>query len=168
MGYVDNNLAPGERILLRATPHWGLFIGPILVTVIGGLLVLLFFLPSLTAPSDQDMIASSALLFLCCIVPYLLFSALVLGSAAARYFTTEFAVTDRRIIAKTGLLRQRSLELVLNKVESIGVDQPIFGRMLNFGTIVVSGSGGTRQRFPSIADPMRLRSQINQILPRSG
>ena len=92
---------------------------------------------------------------------------MVLGDAAARYFTTEFAVTDRRIVAKTGLLRQRSLELVLGKVESIGVDQPLFGRMLNYGTIVVSGSGGTRQRFPSISDPMRLRNKINEMLPRS-
>ncbi len=167
MGYVENSLGPGERILLRATPHWGIFIGPILIAVVGALFLLPGLLGGLLAPTDQDLIASSASLVTCCLLPYLIVCAILFGSAAARYFTTEFAVTDRRIIAKTGLLRQRSLELVLPKVESIGVDQPLFGRMLNFGTIVVSGSGGTRQRFPSISDPMKLRSKISEILPRS-
>ena len=167
MGYVDNSLGPGERVLLRATPHWGLFIGPFLVTIVGGLLLLPGLLGGLFASTDQEMISTSATLLAFCILPYLAVCAMVLGDAAGRYFTTEFAVTDRRIVAKTGLLRQRSLELVLGKVESIGVDQPLFGRMLNYGTIVVSGSGGTRQRFPSISDPMRLRNKINEMLPRS-
>jgi uncharacterized membrane protein YdbT with pleckstrin-like domain len=77
------------------------------------------------------------------------------------YFTTEFAVTDRRIIAKTGLVRQRSLELMLSKVESIGVSQPLMGRLMNYGTVVVVGTGGTKEPFSFVADPMALRQRIN-------
>ena len=76
------------------------------------------------------------------------------------YLTTEFALTNKRIIAKTGIIRRRSLELFLQKVESIGVDQPILGRLLDYGTIVVTGTGGTKEPFHNIASPMELRKHV--------
>ena len=165
MGYVDENLMPGESILVRAKLHWGMFVGPSLVTGLGGLLVLFFMLPQLlqafVPAQDQSLDELTPITLMCCLAPYLLFAALLMGSTAARYLSTEFALTDRRIIAKTGVFRRKSLELLLQKVESIGVSQPLVGRMLGYGTIVVSGTGGTRQSFPSIAEPMRLRNQIN-------
>lgn len=166
MGYVQDSLVPGEQILAKAAPHWGMFVGPIVVVGAGGLALLAVLMGGLFAPTDEQMVAILSPIVLCCVLPYLVVSAVGLGSAAARFFSTEFAVTDRRIIAKTGFLRRRSLELVLAKVESIGVDQPLLGRMLNYGSIVVSGSGGTRQAFPNIAQPMRLRDQINTILAK--
>jgi uncharacterized membrane protein YdbT with pleckstrin-like domain len=75
--------------------------------------------------------------------------------------TTDFAVTDTRIIAKTGFLRRRSLELMLTKVESILVNQSIAGRIFNYGVIVVVGTGGTKESFPYINDPMEFRKRIN-------
>jgi uncharacterized membrane protein YdbT with pleckstrin-like domain len=73
---------------------------------------------------------------------------------------TEFAITDRRILIKTGILNRRSLEVILSKVESIAVEQSIWGRMLNFGTIVVKGTGGTRQPFSTIATPFEFRKAV--------
>jgi len=70
-------------------------------------------------------------------------------------------VTDKRVIAKTGFLDRRSVDLLLSKVESIGVNQPIMWRMFNYGTIVVVGTGGTEEGFPNIADPMDFRKCIN-------
>ena len=98
---------------------------------------------------------------MCCLLPYLVICGALVASAVSRYLTTEFALTDRRIIAKTGLVRRVSLELLLQKVESIGVSQPLMGRLFNYGTIVVSGTGGTRQAFPNITEPMGLRNQVN-------
>src|SRR5262249_10866136 len=74
--------------------------------------------------------------------------------AIVRNATSEFAVTNRRVIVKEGLIRRSTLELNLAKVESIGVEQTLFGRMLNYGTIVVVGTGGTREPFKSVADPL--------------
>jgi hypothetical protein len=54
------------------------------------------------------------------------------------------------------------LELNLAKVESIGVEQTLLGRMLNYGTIVIVGTGGTRQPFKDIADPMSFRRAVNE------
>jgi uncharacterized membrane protein YdbT with pleckstrin-like domain len=162
MGYVDENLMPGETVVARANLHWGMLVGPTFVTGLVGLAMIPFLLV-LAAPVE-DQYAKSMIPFtlLCCLVPYLLFAAAVIGSAIAKYLTTEFAVTDVRIIAKSGVLRRNSLELHLRKLESIDVSQPLMGRIFGYGTIVASGTGGTHQPFPNIADPMGLRNRINR------
>ncbi len=76
--------------------------------------------------------------------------------------TSEFAVTNRRVIIKVGLVSRRTVELNLETVESIGVEQTVLGRILGYGTIVVVGTGGTREPFPRIADPMAFRRAVNQ------
>ncbi|MHB1844603.1 MAG: PH domain-containing protein [Deltaproteobacteria bacterium] len=78
-----------------------------------------------------------------------------------RATTSEFAITNQRVMIKVGFISRKSLELKLNKVESIGVDQGILGRVLNYGAIVVVGTGGTRERFPMIKDPLGFRKAVN-------
>ena len=73
------------------------------------------------------------------------------------YATTELAITNKRVIAKTGLLQRRTIEIFLEKIESIQVDQSVFGRMFNFGSVVVSGTGVHSAPFKNISDPLALR-----------
>jgi uncharacterized membrane protein YdbT with pleckstrin-like domain len=151
MGYVEQNLMPGEQIILEAKLHWAIFGGPAIIAGVG----LLLLIGSLSG-SDNTRVG------ICCLSwIVLLFGVLYAARAMVSYFTTEFAVTDKRIIAKTGFLRRRSLELLLSKVESIGVHQPILGRIFDYGTIVVVGTGGTEESFPHIAGPMDFRRRIN-------
>ncbi len=75
-------------------------------------------------------------------------------------WTSEFAITNKRLIIKTGLISRHTLEMSLSKVESINVDQGIIGRMLNYGSITVIGTGGTRELFQNIAHPMEFRRQF--------
>src|SRR5206468_6927850 len=74
--------------------------------------------------------------------------------------TSEFAVTNKRVIVKVGLIRRDTLELLLSKVESIGVDQTVTGRIVGYGSIVVVGTGGTRETFKNIARPLDFRKQV--------
>jgi uncharacterized membrane protein YdbT with pleckstrin-like domain len=76
--------------------------------------------------------------------------------------TSEFAVTNRRVIIKVGLVARRTVELNLSQVESVGVDQSIFGRLLGYGTIIVRGSGGTYESFKAIAKPLAFRKAVNE------
>jgi uncharacterized membrane protein YdbT with pleckstrin-like domain len=78
------------------------------------------------------------------------------------YKTAEFAVTDKRVLMKTGVLRRRSLEINLAKIESVAVDQGILGRILGYGTIIVRGTGGTQEPFRRIADPMGFRRHVQE------
>ena len=100
---------------------------------------------------------------------------LVLGVVAAMTFlgswmrsaSSEFAVTDKRVIIKVGWIRRRTLETMLAKVEGVGVDQTLSGRLLGFGTIVVTGTGGTKEEFDRIADPLEFRRQVQAAISAS-
>jgi len=73
---------------------------------------------------------------------------------------TEIAVTSRRVLIKTGIVNRRTLELLLVRIESIGVNEPPLGRMLGFGTVVLRGTGGTPEQFDRIANPLEFRKQV--------
>ncbi|MEI6647846.1 MAG: PH domain-containing protein [bacterium] len=77
--------------------------------------------------------------------------------------TSEFAITNKRIIIKVGLISRRTLEMNLSKIESVNVNQGILGRILGFGTIVVIGTGGTKEPFAQISDPMAFRKKFQEL-----
>jgi len=76
------------------------------------------------------------------------------------YTTSEFGVTDKRVIIKIGLIRRRTLELLLRHVEAILVDQSVMGRMLNYGSVTLTGTGGVRETFDNISNPLEFRRRV--------
>ena len=80
--------------------------------------------------------------------------------AYVKSVTSEFAVTEKRVLMKVGWIRRRSVETLLGRVEAIAVEQGIGGRLLDYGTIVVTGTGGTRERFDRIAAPLDFRREV--------
>ena len=75
-------------------------------------------------------------------------------------WSDEFVVTNKRVIVKTGLISRKTLEMNLNKIETVNVDQSIIGRMLGYGTIGIVGTGGTHETFPYIAHPIEFRKKF--------
>jgi uncharacterized membrane protein YdbT with pleckstrin-like domain len=102
--------------------------------------------------------------------PFILFGALLVPAyglglllwlwAWIAYATTELAITNKRVIAKTGLIERRTVEMFLEKIESIQVDQSVLGRLFNFGSVVISGTGVHSAPFKSISDPLALRKHF--------
>lgn len=78
-------------------------------------------------------------------------------AAFIRYKTTELAITNKRVIAKFGFISRRTIELNINKVESIQVEQGIGGRIFDFGSLIISGGGDPQAPIPGISDPMAFR-----------
>jgi uncharacterized membrane protein YdbT with pleckstrin-like domain len=76
------------------------------------------------------------------------------------FATTELAVTNKRVIAKTGLIQRKTIEMFLAKVESIQVDQSILGRIFNYGSVIISGTGVHSAPFRSISDPLMFRKNF--------
>ena len=145
MSYVEKNLMPGEQIVHRANLHWLVFVLPILL-----------FIAAIWLFSVGGNIANLLALIL-------IVGVLVTGLIAViERRTSEFAVTNKRVLIKTGLIRRHSLETLLSKIESIGVAQSILGRILGFGTIVISGTGGSKESFHKIADPMMFRRRVQE------
>jgi uncharacterized membrane protein YdbT with pleckstrin-like domain len=91
---------------------------------------------------------------------FLLFAAVAWVRAAIRQWTTELAVTDRRVIYKAGLISRHTLEMNRSKIESVDVNQSLLGRVLSFGTIIVRGTGGSLEPIRLVRDPLHFRSCI--------
>ena len=142
MSYIDENLLPEERVVYRAALHWIVFAHALLVMVAG--VALFIALPG--APPVGTVVLLVGLVML--VPPFV-----------ARQ-TTELGVTTKRVIVKTGLIRRRTLELLLRQVEAISVDQSLIGRLLGFGSITLTGTGGVREVFHTVGDPLELRRRI--------
>jgi uncharacterized membrane protein YdbT with pleckstrin-like domain len=82
---------------------------------------------------------------------------------ALKRWSDEFVITNKRVIIKTGLFSRKTFEMNLNKIESVNVDQSIFGRLFGFGTITIIGTGGTRESFPDIANAVEFRKSFQEI-----
>lgn len=78
-------------------------------------------------------------------------------AAAVRYYTTELSITNKRVIAKFGLISRSTIEINIHKIESIQVNQGIFGRIFNFGSIIVAGAGNPQAPVPGISSPLEFR-----------
>jgi uncharacterized membrane protein YdbT with pleckstrin-like domain len=154
MRYVTRVLQPGETVAYQTQLHWLIYLRAILALIVCGFLVG----GALSFASDQRQYLSLALWIAAAIFALLAVSA-ALG-AFIRRATTELAVTDHRVIYKTGLLSRHTLEMNRSKVESVDVNQTLLGRMLGYGTIIVRGTGGSLEPMRRIADPLTFRSHI--------
>jgi uncharacterized membrane protein YdbT with pleckstrin-like domain len=151
MSYVEKNLLPGEQVVYRTGLHWIALLAPIVF--LG--LAFAFALWSMLRPQDQASgpIRVFGLVILCV--------ALLVFLVKLVYFrSAEFAVTSKRVMLKVGWMRRHSLELILSKVEAISVDQNFRGRVFGYGTITITGTGGTKETFESLAHPFEFRSQV--------
>jgi PH (Pleckstrin Homology) domain-containing protein len=83
-----------------------------------------------------------------------------------RVRSTELGITDRRVIAKFGFIKRHTVEINLDKVEALKVDQGVWGRILNFGTIFISGAGTSVAPITNIADPLVFRRKFMEATNR--
>jgi len=150
VGYVERHLLPGERVLYKTRLHWVLFAKPVLVVLAGAILAVL--LRQVQDPPWLWMIGGALALvgLIWSFVHYV------------EVMTSEFAVTTSRLIFKVGLISRYTTELLLSKVESIGVQQGLVGRVLNYGDLTVTGTGGAREVFRRVRDPIGFRNHVQQ------
>jgi uncharacterized membrane protein YdbT with pleckstrin-like domain len=143
MGYVDDHLLSGEKVVYRAHQHWIIFFWPVFIALVGAALLILL---------PETWIVGLAVMVL---------GALAFIWPFIRYQTSEYAVTNKRLVVKLGLIQREADETLLSKIENIAVDQDIPGRILGYGTITITGTGGTREGFPRISSPMEFRRQVH-------
>jgi uncharacterized membrane protein YdbT with pleckstrin-like domain len=139
MGYLESNLLPDEKIVYKAKLHSIIFWKPCALILLGIVFLII-----------QPIVAAIVIAI----------GVLAMISPIIDYATSEFGVTNKRVIIKVGFLRRRTLELLLRHVEAISVDQSVTGRILGFGSITLTGTGGIREVFHNISSPLEFRRQI--------
>lgn len=140
MGFISNNLMNEEKVVYNGTLHWIIFIPGAVVIVIG---------------------------ILCFSVPVLAGLLIIIGlimcvGAYIKKITTEIAVTNKRLLGKTGLIRRDTIDLNLKKVESLYADQGIFARMLDYGTVRIVGTGGSSFKVRGVDKPIAFKKAANE------
>ena len=162
MGYVDANLIQGEEIIYRAPLHWRVLLLPLLLAAALLFVAVLALRQVIFAdPGDNTLpwLIAAVILFA--------FAAIPIAKAAIARRTSEFAVTNKRVILKTGFIHNKTAEMFLAKIESVGVDQTIIGRIFGYGSIELRGTGGSLEPFENISRPLEFRRQIQEQIGRS-
>jgi uncharacterized membrane protein YdbT with pleckstrin-like domain len=136
-------VTPIERTVVSTQMHWAVFIRPALWL---GAAIWIATMPSVGW--------LAALLFVIALVDGV--------SQALLRSNTQYTITTRRLVMSTGIVRKRSLDMARSKVESIAVNEPWFGRMVGYGTVVVGGTGGTKEAFHMVPDPQGFRTSAQE------
>jgi len=160
--YVEQNLISGEQVAYRSTWHWVVLLRSIIVAVVLTILGVVMLVEASNIQGDQYRGAIKILG-----VVAIAIGVLDLVAAMIRRSGAEFAVTNKRVIFKTGLMKRSSEEIFLSKIESVTVNEGLWGRALNYGTINVRGTGGTLEPFHKIAHAQEFRRQIQEQISQN-
>lgn len=143
MNDIENSLQAGEEIKYVAKLHFFLFVQPLVFLLLGWWLY----------GSETGVLHYGGMFLLFIGVVSLVQRLLVkIGSA--------YAVTNKRVVLKTGVISCKAVDLVLAKCEGLHIKQSVWGRIFGFGTITVT-TGGVTSSYPFIADPLAFRREIN-------
>ncbi len=151
MSYLDKVLQPGETVLHRAKLSWTIYLPGLLLLIIA---FAAYFVVGSLAPG-RNFWQLAVLVVIGIPALYLLLRAWF------ERWITEFAVTNLRIIVKRGFIRRHTIEMNMDKVESVDVDQSLLGRLLNYGDVTVRGVGTGLEPIHSVSDPLTFRSRVN-------
>ena len=152
MSFVTNNLQVGEEIKGRAYIHWGIFIAPAILLVIGivfGLWV---------TEGDMELLMDDLwFVTVFFIIPGLISLFITILDRK----TSEFVVTNKRLYIKTGIIKREMQALELDKCDSIMVSQGPLGRLLNYGSMIVY-TCGNNNKYSFISYPMEFRNKVSR------
>jgi hypothetical protein len=148
--YTTATLQPNERPLHQTTIHWMALSG----SVIGAVLSLIVIVPISMFAAWRDFYWAWLLL----VIP-----AGILLSAAVTVKTSELVITDRRVLIKVGFIQRHTFEMFISKIESVAVFQSMLGRLFNYGTVEIRGTGGSAESFATIAAPLPFRDAIQLV-----
>lgn len=154
MSYVESTLRPNETLLLRGELHWILLIAPALWLLAGGAMLgnslRLEGVPQLIALAGGGVAT--------------VFGLMGAARELLRLWTTEYAVTSSRVVAKHGWIRRTTTSLPGARIESVHVDQTVLGRLFGYGTVTVRGTGDHAERLTFLKNPITFRNAVMDIL----
>jgi uncharacterized membrane protein YdbT with pleckstrin-like domain len=160
MAYYTKVLLPDEQVRMVAHLHWAIFLKSWACLIIGaGAAVLAGMLYQDHTGDTPEQLYPAGIAGATAII-FVGLGVIFLIAAFIRRAATEIVVTDRRVIFKTGIVQRHTMEMNMNKVETVDVVQSILGRVFNYGTVLIRGVGSSYEPLNLIADPLGLRTAI--------
>ena len=159
MSYASKHLIAGEQVQYETKLHWVVMLGhvtlAVILAIVGAGLLAGPWGRMHGAEEHSGALRWAAVASLAAALIFLLVG-------LVRRDATEMAVTNKRVIVKTGLASRRTVELLLPRIESVVVEEPAIGRALGYGTVILRGTGGTPEAFRQIAHPLQFREQVQR------
>jgi uncharacterized membrane protein YdbT with pleckstrin-like domain len=152
MSYVKSVLQPGENIRFVTDIHWMVYLPGLLLLLVGIAVVVLVWSFGVSGGVAVFLHGLAAVLFVG--------AAILMFIGWFKRWTTEVAVTDKRIIYKRGFISRYTIEMHLDKVESVDVDQSVLGRVFGYGDILVHGTGASLEPLRNIESPIEFRNYV--------
>jgi uncharacterized membrane protein YdbT with pleckstrin-like domain len=143
VSYITHVLQPGETIRYQGSVRWILYLQALLLALVGAV-------ASLLGPPWGW--AASAICFLLALIPAL--------RAWFIRWTNEIVVTDRRVIYAHGFIQRHTVEVHMDKIESVDVDQTVMGRILDYGDVTIRGTGTTLEPIREVDRPIAFRNEV--------
>ncbi len=157
--YIAENVVPGEAVRYTAAISLWKFTSYFLL---GGLLTAVFATIFIKIAVTASTSSESAELYIVGLL--LVFAVLLFVWPFIARASTELAITDKRLIAKYGVVSTHSIEIRFDKIETVRVTQGLLGKVFKYGDIIVTGTGSTFDPIRSIANPMVFRAALNQAM----
>jgi membrane protein YdbS with pleckstrin-like domain len=142
VSYLKHVLQPGETVRYQGSVHWIVYWPAIIFAILG----------AVAAAFGPAGWVVAAVLFAIALI--------FAGHAWFKRWTTEIAVTDRRVIWSRGFISRKSVEVHMDKIESVDVDQSVLGRLLDYGTVTINGTGTTMETLPLVERPFAFRNAV--------
>jgi len=155
MSRAQKGLLTNEEIVYATKIHWN-------VLVLPSLLILLITGPALYGYFALQSAYKVVLLMVAFVPLYLFLISYIKRNAS------EFVVTNMRVIIYLGVMSSQSFEVMLNKIESVAVNQDITGKIFNYGFLEVGGTGGTKEKFANIQNPFEFRKKVQEQMAKGG
>ena len=143
MSYIKTNLNDGEKLKY----HSRISIKPIIIN--SSFIIIASFIAGYVI-TDWFLGLFLVIIAVVLLIPFALLA----------YFGSEFGVTEKRLISKKGIISRNASEMNLGSIESVNVDQGVIERIINVGSLKISGRGTTIVEFTSIDDPVEVRKLI--------
>lgn len=158
MSYLANKLTTDEALCYSAKLHWFIFVSSLFNLFLLAILSVIADNYRLWAYFPQVGQYRSIILF----VLFILLFVLPFLRAFIRRQTTNFAITNQRVLIKHGLIAIDLQTMPLNKIENVDSQQSIMGRIFNYGDVMIKGSGSTPLYLVGISRPMRFRQHLSE------
>jgi uncharacterized membrane protein YdbT with pleckstrin-like domain len=148
MGYIENNLLPGETVVYKAKIHWIYYLSSYVLMILGIAFIIIGV--SVNGAAQPWYILAAVAFF---------WGVIQLGVRLLKKIATEYVVTNRRVILKSGIIKRDALDLVLSKCEGLRITQSLMGQVFNYGSILVT-TGEVVNSFDFVAQPSLFRNAI--------
>lgn len=150
--YARSTIAPNETPHYKTSVHWIIFARYALLGLLVFFFVAIPFAIGVQTFTGSKLGWSALPLPICILIP-----------PALIYASSELVLTSSRVLIKTGYVQRQTREMFVSKIESVSVNQSVLGRMLDYGTVLIRGTGGSEEMFGTIAHPLAFRNCVQQL-----